>query len=615
MAQLRTTSFVGQSSTLAAAQTASGLDHCVAFAISGPDAQQISKDIQAKFQHTDVDSPTSFLSLIERAKEQWSELYGELAAVFVFEEKMYLLVMNGEIWLKRGEKFGRVLKSSEELKVVEGRVQDQDNYLVLTQSTSVALSPLFAQVTEGKLHFSDIQLHIQSHINSSGLSDRCVVSVVEVVAEPMNVQPDTPAVTPTVPQVSWSVKLKKYLYILKKISRKAILLSREGVRQIPPAIAQLRQLKNRQWTKDQRRKIAVALLSVCAIGFVLIGFLVFRSVQIHQGQVFLQPFQQRLELLSQLANTDTVAARDQVLVLQKEFESQQTGLKGNLFVKGSLTAFSSQVSSFVKDVSGKVELQTLPIFYDFRLVRADFIAAKADTDQNSAVFLDLEKQVAISLMLDTKQQTLLPIGQYPTLKDLSFSTDQLFVLADGVYKFPIDSKKAAEKIIPEGDSNREGQFVRVFGDYIYVFNAEKRNLFRYSVAKDGDEAPQPIGWFQDKKDLDFPSISSFAIDGDVWLGTQQGQILRYQRGNPAAFSVQGLQDPFSSMVKVYTKENLDSLFVLESGKNRVVRLSKDGVFVRQIQSPSLGAATDIIFSPTTNKAYALAGSLVYELEL
>jgi hypothetical protein len=76
-----------------------------------------------------------------------------------------------------------------------------------------------------------------------------------------------------------------------------------------------------------------------------------------------------------------------------------------------------------------------------------------------------------------------------------------------------------------------------------------------------------------------------------------------------------LQEPFSSTLKIYTKEDLDSIFVLESAKNRAVRLSKDGVFLKQIESPSLGAATNIIFSSTTGKAYALAGSLVYELEL
>lgn len=631
MAQLRSALFLGQPSTHAAAHTVSKSDYCVAFAISGPDASSISQQVTAKLQQTVVDSPNSFLSLLERAQELWSGLYGELAALCTFDGKMYLVVMNGEIWLKRGEKFGRVLKNSDQLKMVEGRVQDQDEYIVMTQSCSVAVTQLLARVNEGKLQFSDLQLHFQPAINASGLSDRCAIGIVEVFAEMSDIS--TPLVQPAigesavtpVRQMPRALLINKKLKDSSKFLKNVAALALVNVKKFPVLLQHLKQLKQRQWSPEQRKKIAMSLIGLCVVGLIIVGFVILRAVQVRQGQSFVQPFNQRLTMLRQLSATDTVNARDQVLVLQKEFESQRTTLKMNFFAKSALSEFSTDLEAFVKEVSGKVDLETLPIFYDFRLVRADFLAAKADTSQNTGVFLDLEKQVAIALTVDTKQQTVLPIGQYPTLKDLSFSEDQVYLLADGVYKFPVDSQREAQKIIPEGDSNRDGEFVRVFGDFVYVFNAEKRNLYRYSVTSSGavssdssadsTDAPQPIGWLQDKKDLDFPSVTSFAIDGSVWFGTAQGQILRYERGNPVAFTVQGLQDPFATSIKIYTKEELDSLFVLESGKNRVVRISKDGNFVRQIQSPSLGAATDIIFSPVTNKAYALAGSLVYELAL
>lgn len=624
MAKLHWISFVGRPSSLATAQTVSTGSFSVVLSVSGPDSATISPQIKTKLQHTEVDSPTSFLSLIERVQELWSGSYGEQAALFTFENKMYLLVKNGEIWLRRGEKFGRVLKSSDEMKVVEGRVQDQDTYLVMTQSASVAVTQVLTQIAEGKLNFKDGTSRLQSYIDSSGLSDRSAVSIVdvsdtEVAAVPTILSDGTVAPAPP-PPAARAAQIGEKLQTAKVLLKKVVVLARGGIKQIPPAIAKLRQLRNSQMTKEQKRKIILFLIAISAVTLLIFGFFGFRAMQIRQGQTFLIPFQTKLAVLQQTANTDVVSARDQVLVLQKEFETQRSTLNTNLFIKSELADFSTQLDNFVKDVSGKVELQTLPIFYDFRLVQADYIAARGDTDANTAVFLDLGKQSALAVKMDTKQQTILPIGQYTNLKDLSFDEDQLYLLADGVYKFPIDSQEAAKKIIPEGDSNRDGEFVRVFGEFVYVFNAEKRNLYRYSVgsssgSESSEEAPQPIGWFQDKKDLDFPSVTSFAIDGSVWLGTQQGQILRYERGNPVAFNVQGLQEPFSSSLKIYTKEDLDSIFVLESAKNRVVRLNKEGVFVRQIESPSLGAATDIIFSATTNKAYAVAGSLVYELAL
>jgi hypothetical protein len=609
MIKLSSTQFLGSPSPLATAQVVSEMGFCVVFAVSGPDSAAIAKQAVEKLKHSQVDSPSSFLSLIERVQEQWSEAYGEISAIFPFEDKMYLLVQNGEIWLRRGEKFGRVLKGADELKVVEGRIQDQDAYIVMTQSASVAVAELLPQVIDGRLNFDDMQRHIQTSIDSSGLSDRSAIQVVGV------------SMTDVVPVASdgasaKAVQLNEYVQKIGPVLKQLLEFSKKVAKQIPPAIEQLKQLRNNQLTREQRKKIALALLVVGLIGAVIIGFTIMRSVQTRRGRAFLAPFEDRLLLLEQTAIYDVVSARDQVLVLQKEFETQRSLLKNNLFARSSLNAFSKQLSTFVTEISGKVELQSLPIFYDFRLVQSDYLASRADTDQNTAVFLDLGNQSATAIFFDTKQQIQLPIGQYPVLKDMSFSADQVYILADGVYRYALDGQSEARKIIPEGDSNRDGSFVRVFGDFVYVFNSEKRNIYRYAVSNDNeDEQPQPIGWFQDKKDFDFPSVSSFAIDGSVWLGTHQGKVLKYERGNPVQFEIQGMHDPFETTLKVYTKEELDSIFVLEAAKNRVVRLTKDGFFVRQIESPSLGAATDVFFSTTTNQAYAVAGSLVYELAL
>ena len=67
----------------------------------------------------------------------------------------------------------------------------------------------------------------------------------------------------------------------------------------------------------------------------------------------------------------------------------------------------------------------------------------------------------------------------------------------------------------EGDSDRGGTFLQVYSSYLYIFNPEKRNIYRY-VVKDG-KLSEPIGWLIDKQNLDFTNIESMIIDGDVWL--------------------------------------------------------------------------------------------------
>lgn len=607
MIVVQTHQFAGPPSPLATsivAHTHEGV--IVTFSLSGPDAQTIAEGIEQKIKHTKIDSPTSFLSLLERIKEQWGELFGELSALFVQGEKTYLVCFNGEVWLHRGQKFGRVLKSADELKVVEGRALEGDTYYCITQSAGVALSEHFLKVGEGGFPAENLFEYINSDTLYAGLLDRSAVAAIKLVQKAET----NPIVTQALGKVPSAQISARVIPFLKRVASNTQAL----IKNLPTLFIQLKQLRNTHISRESRQKIAVGLIAICLVLAIIAGFFFWRSSENRKGQAFLTPFQLRLADMRSLAETDSVAARDQTLTLQQEFDSAKGNFEKGLFTRNSIQTFSSQLNAFVKEVSGKVELQTLPIFYDFRLVRSDFIATRADMEENIAVFLDQEKQVAISLSVDTKQQTLLPIGQYPVLKDVSFSAQQLYLLADGVYQFPIDSKNEPTKIIEEGDSNRDGKFLRIFGEYFYVFNPEKRNMFRYVIGDD-DKASQPIGWFQDKKDLDFPSVNALAVDGTVWMGTDQGQILKYERGNPVDFAVQGMQDPFSSSLKVFTKENVDSIFVLESGKGRAVRILKDGTFVKEIQSPSLGAATEILYSPLTNKAYAVAGSLVYELSL
>jgi hypothetical protein len=52
-----------------------------------------------------------------------------------------------------------------------------------------------------------------------------------------------------------------------------------------------------------------------------------------------------------------------------------------------------------------------------------------------------------------------------------------------------------------------------FNTYLYVFNPQERNIYRYLQNAEG--LSDPIGWLTDKQGLEFDTITSMAIDGDV----------------------------------------------------------------------------------------------------
>jgi len=81
------------------------------------------------------------------------------------------------------------------------------------------------------------------------------------------------------------------------------------------------------------------------------------------------------------------------------------------------------------------------------------------------------------------------------------------------------------------------------------------------------------------------------------------------------FLVEGLLEPFTSTLLLATTEDGNKLAVVEPAQNRLVVLSKDGVYQLQMKSEQIGGVTDIFLSQDERYAYLVAGSVVYQVEI
>jgi hypothetical protein len=145
-------------------------------------------------------------------------------------------------------------------------------------------------------------------------------------------------------------------------------------------------------------------------------------------------------------------------------------------------------------------------------------------------------------------------------------------------------------------------------------NRTQNNIFRYDTSEEGDES-KPVGWVQSGQGIDFMQVQSMAIDGDVWLTTQTGEVQKLTGGKVSEFTITGLKEPFSSPITLFTKPDLTNLYILEPQKSRMVVLNKTGQFIKEVKSNNLAGATAVVASEKYQKAFALSGSLVYEMGL
>jgi hypothetical protein len=155
--------------------------------------------------------------------------------------------------------------------------------------------------------------------------------------------------------------------------------------------------------------------------------------------------------------------------------------------------------------------------------------------------------------------------------------------------------------------------IEFFEGYLYVFNPEQRNIYRYVIREDG--LSEPIGWLTNKQGLDFAAVTSFMVDGQIWLADKNGVIWKYEKGEPLNFDVTGLENPLGESIQLYANQNTEYLYVLEPAKESLLVLSKEGELIKQISSPTLASTTNFVVDEETQRAFVISGSIIYTINL
>lgn len=570
--------------------------------------------IQEQFDHDEPKTALEFHQLLDRCLSTAArmEVGLSLIAVWVVEDQIILAAYHGSVWLKRGVKHGQILSAEDSLQLLEGHAQADDVYLLLTSSANSLSAVVQSQLESLRPDQAASILDLpELRAAMSGVPDESLmgVSVVNIVSSdnknaaevdlhdtPAVMSSDEPLLAPKKPNA-----VSGFFTALLGLKSEVMQLFSQDV--------YVRQ-------KYRQSMMKVAAVIIVGIALLVAGGWYWRSQQTKQLQevrTVLEPYQSQLESIKTLSLSDTVKARQNTeqLITELEAQSQKPGPK---YLQVALSTELAEVKTYYQSISGQEELPTLPTFFDLRLVQSNFLASKIDATVDTLFFLDSGQKKILALNIEKKQPTLLPIGEYPDIRALSADDKYLYFLGEGLFRFTLSGTDVAKIVENPDDTIKTGQSLGLFDKYLYVLNKEQNNIFRYDSADDSLSG-KPTGWVQGGQGIDFSLVQSMAIDGDVWLTTQTGEIKKLTSGKEVSFAVTGLKDAFSSPTTIFTKPDMNNLYVLEPQKGRVVVLNKNGQFIKEVKNQNLAAATAVVASEKNQKAFALSGSLVYEIGL
>lgn len=593
----------------------------VSFVLVAPESETLSAGLLQEFQVTSLVSALDLHQYVERSAQKVQAVGGQLhmmAALFL-DDRCIFCGIRGEVTLKRGEKAGKILRASDTVSVIEGRWQPSDIFLLTLadqpeledQLNNLLLLPLSAEVFR-----SEVQ---QMFDRNTALHPALVTRLHFGEGETQSVQVTSTSagvetVQPTSPK---SANPNAFLTSLKnKIFGGVALL-----RHLPQMMKywQQRMLSKDIYVRQQDpKKILRIVLPIVALVVVLGGAgLIWNSRRVEQvkaAEAVIAPLDARLAEIKTKVNDDPLDSRKQTeeVIVQLEQAIQQQKEK-KIFV-AQLEKKLNETRTFYDSISGMEEFAVLPTFFDLRFVESNFLAHRVAIAGENLFFLDQEEKKVIALNIPKKQSTPLPVGELSKLVDLVPSARNLFLLSAGIYQLPLAGTQTATQIRVDEEPLQNAQFIRLFNSNIYILNKEKRNIYRYPLGEN-NALSDSVGWVRSDQSLPYEELNSFVIDSDIWLTTRTGEIIKMRTGRRVDFTVTGLKDPFTSPLILYTTEESPNIYILEPDQKRLVVLTKEGEFLREVKSSTLASTTGLVVNEELKKAFVVSGALVFEIGL
>lgn len=198
----------------------------------------------------------------------------------------------------------------------------------------------------------------------------------------------------------------------------------------------------------------------------------------------------------------------------------------------------------------------------------------------------------------------LGVGEITQAKGLTGGDDYLYGLAaDGLFRIALSKKVVKTRLIGDLADKTVTALSYYFGN-LYLLQAAENNFVKYTPTISGLSAPLP--WLKEKADL--TGAVSLAVDGDVYFLLKDGSIKKFTAGKPVDFKIINLDKPLSGATVLYTRADLNELYVLDAGNRRLAVFDKNGFYKRQVP------LTDKAFLAPATLWVNLAGDTLYLLD-
>lgn len=261
----------------------------------------------------------------------------------------------------------------------------------------------------------------------------------------------------------------------------------------------------------------------------------------------------------------------------------------------------------------RISKVTPTLYYDVSLLKKNGAISSLSRDGNAMVLSDLATNTIYKMDIASKNAQI--IGGGADLKGPLLVTVhgiKSYVLTDGgVMEITPGAKKPA-LVIKKDEEWGTIQSIVSFGGNIYLLDVIKSRIWKYVATEKG---------FSERREYlnpdtlpDLTRTSGLAIDGSVFMGNQDGTVLRFTQGKENTYFVKGVDPAFGKSPIVYTSDDTTHIYVLDTSNSRIVVLDKEGMYVSQYQYAGQHPTQFAVYEELKKIVLLISGKL-YTIEL
>ncbi len=552
----------------------------------GLELASFGTEIIQRFHETYYETAGPVLAKLRLALTKVTDEFGKVVELFVAaaviidgeQPLVYFLVNQGWVMLYRDCRLVKILVAEEKMKTASGYLQAEDKVILGT-------TPFFTKIAQGSLASVLIKDNWESLKDDLGAmigakSDNSLMAAALIWLSltsplPIAAKPSKPfrRLSLNFPHLNLSFAFGKRVFFKK-----------------PPELK-----KEKKW-----QLIVATILILILMGSLLWGFKeknlnLRRQEEQKAFQEASEHFNQGLALMSVSPTRATELFEEAKKILEK---------------------LGPPASSEVKDLREKIEealqkntkekVVSAQTFLELAAIKEGFWGSVWSLQEKKVAILDPKQKTLIKVDLETKAGQIVAGGEKLEEAKLVVNSQQgAFILtSDRLLRLSDEGKILQEKKL-EGEVNFKSSFA--FGDNAYFL--AKDQIYKF-MAPDLTKVTYLV-----QADQVLNKALALAIDGSVWVLTENGEILKYTKGNKDYFTIQGLNKPFNEPISLFTSKDCENLYVLDRKNTRVVVLSKEGNYLLSYFWSGIAGASDLVVLEDLKKIFLLTGSRIYEIDL